>query len=261
MIENMPEGLLLDLNGVLYEDDLAFPGALETVEWLRNTGLSLRFLTNTSTVCSKTLSQKLGQMGFRIPPEEIIGPTRATGNYLRRSGHRRVHLLLAEDARLDFEGFETSHANPDAVVVGDIGERWNYRVLNQAFEMLMYGAELIALHKNRYWQTEGRLRMDIGGFVKALEYASGKSAKVIGKPSPAFFQAALDSMGLDPDRVWMVGDDIHSDVEGARLAGLRGILVKTGKYRPELAASSGITPDAILDDATKLRELLEKIQK
>lgn len=247
------KGILLDLNGVMYEDDGPMPGAIEGLKDLRKSGLPIRFITNTSTLCAESLSKKLAKMGFDITPEEIFGPTRATAHYLKSSGIQSVHLLLTEDARHDFADFTLSHSNPEAVVIGDIGDRWNYQVLNQAFEMLMFGAHLIALHTNRYWQSAGRLQMDAGGFVAALEYASDKKAMVIGKPSQTFFKAALEDMQIDPSGAIMVGDDIHSDVEGAIKSGIRGILMKTGKYRPELVADAKVNPDGVLENAGELK--------
>jgi HAD superfamily hydrolase (TIGR01458 family) len=137
--------------------------------------------------------------------------------------------------------------NPDAVLVGDLGEIWSYALLQEAFEYLMGGAALIALSRDRYWMREGRLRLDAGPFVAGLEFAVGRKAIVAGKPCPAFYEAALSSLGLaQAGSVAMVGDDLWSDVEGAQQAGLQGWLVRTGKYRESALADAAITPDRIL---------------
>jgi HAD superfamily hydrolase (TIGR01458 family) len=142
---------------------------------------------------------------------------------------------------------------PTAVIVGDLGEAWTYGLLQEAFDYLMSGGALIALSRDRYWLRDGRLALDAGPFVAALEYATGRVATVAGKPSPAFFAAALRSLGVtDPTRVAMVGDDLWSDVEGAQRAGLRGWLVRTGKFREETLRTSGITPHRILDSVAEL---------
>jgi HAD superfamily hydrolase (TIGR01458 family) len=120
----------------------------------------------------------------------------------------------------------------------------------------MHGAKLITIHKNRFWQTEHGLQMDIGGFIDGLEYASGAKAMIIGKPSKDFFQIALDHMALQADQVAMIGDDIDADVGGAQQAGLKGILVRTGKYRQSYAEQSAVTPDLILDSVAKLPDAL-----
>lgn len=254
-------GFLLDLNGVMYVGDELIAGAADTVRHLKARGIPCRYTTNTTTKSAETLHASLVAMGLPVEREEIISPVTTAADYLRKLGRPKCHLLLAEDAKKDFAEFPLSHANPDVIVIGDIGDRWNYQIMNQAFQMLKYGAELVALHKGKYWQEGGDLRMDIGAFVAGLEYVSGKEARVIGKPSPSFFQIAVEGLsaelsGADARELAMVGDDVESDVGGAQRAGLRGVLVKTGKYRPELVARSGVQPDATLDSIAELKDLV-----
>jgi len=142
------------------------------------------------------------------------------------------------------------------VIVGDVGKSWDYDLMNRVFRMVIGGAELVALHKGRYWQVEDGLRMDIGAFVAGLEYATGKQATVIGKPSAEFFHLALADMRLDPEAVAMIGDDIGGDVGGAQSVGMKGVLVRTGKYREDLVSGSGITPDMIVDSIADIPDLL-----
>ncbi len=145
---------------------------------------------------------------------------------------RRVHALVAEALLEDLAGIEPTEDAPECVLVGDLGRGFDYTRLNAAFRRLMDGVELVALQKNRFWWESGELSLDAGAFVAALEYASGKEATVVGKPDPPFFAAALEDMGLVAREVAMVGDDAESDVVGARRAGLVGVQVRTGKYRP-----------------------------
>ena len=98
--------------------------------------------------------------------------------------------------------------------------------------------------------------MDIGAFVAGLEYATGRTATVVGKPSQPFFEMALDELGLPKRQVIMIGDDIEMDVGGAQRAGIRGVLVKTGKYRDEVAARSAVVPDAVIESIAELPRLL-----
>lgn len=165
-------------------------------------------------------------------------------------------LLLANDVKQDFQDFRQSDTEANYIVVGDIGDAWTYPLLNEVFNCLMNGAKLIAIHKNRFWQTEQGLQMDIGGFIDGLEYASGVKAMIIGKPSDDFFQIALADMGLKPNEAAIVGDDIDVDVGGGQQAGLTGILVKTGKYRQSYAESSIIKPDLIIDSIVDLPGVL-----
>ena len=250
------KGILFDLDGVLYVGSSAIDGAIEAVERIRGSGLPCRFVTNTSTLSLLSLQQKINSLGFSIPIEEIISAPQAAMIYLQRQHDPVCRLLLADDVKQDFKEFRQSDTAADHIVVGDIGDAWSYPLLNEVFNCLINGAKLIAIHKNRFWQTEQGLKMDIGGFVDGLEYASGTKAMIIGKPSADFFQIALDDMGLTSSEAAIVGDDIDADVGGGQLAGLQGILVKTGKYRQAYVETSAVKPDLIIDSITNLPDAL-----
>jgi HAD superfamily hydrolase (TIGR01458 family) len=158
---------------------------------------------------------------------------------------RRIAPLLAPDVLEDFDGFEITHESPEAVVVGDMGDLWSAAILNQALRHLLAGARLVALARTRIWRRESGLVMDAGPYVAALEYAAGLTAEVVGKPAPAIFEAAVASMGVGAREAAMVGDDPESDVEAAMRAGLRGILVLSGKVGEKDVPRLAVRPDAI----------------
>jgi HAD superfamily hydrolase (TIGR01458 family) len=249
-------GVLFDLDGVLYVGSQPITGAAEAIDAIRASGLPCRFITNTSTQSLASLTAKIQGMGFAIPAEEIISAPQATLRYLQRLGDPVCRFLLAEDVRRDFAGFRQSDTDAEVIVIGDIGDAWSYRLLNEVFNCLMQGAKLIAIHKNRFWQAEQGLQMDIGGFIQALEYASGVTTTIIGKPSADFFRIALDDMNVQAENAAIVGDDIDTDVGGGQEAGLRGILVKTGKYRQSYAEASAVKPDLVLDSVSNLPGVL-----
>jgi HAD superfamily hydrolase (TIGR01458 family) len=250
------KGILFDLDGVLYIGSEAIDGAVEAVNRIRDSHLKCRFVTNTSTLSLASLARKINALGFDIPGHEIISAPQAALRYLQRQKNPLCRLLLADDVKKDFAGLAQSDTEAQFIVVGDIGNAWSYSMLNEVFNCLTHGAKLIAIHKNRFWQTEQGLQMDIGGFVQGLEYASGTEAMIIGKPSADFFNIALDEMQLNASEVAMVGDDIDSDIGGAQHAGLKGILVRTGKYRQSYADASAVKPDALIDSIRDLPQLL-----
>jgi HAD superfamily hydrolase (TIGR01458 family) len=252
-------GILFDLDGVLYVGSTVIEGAIEAINKIRQRGYRCRFITNTSTLSAASLHEKLTGLGFDIAEHEIISAIKAALIYLQQFDDPVCHLLLADDVKQDFSHFRQSDRKADFVIVGDIGEIWSYPLLNQVFNLLINGAELIAIHKNRFWQTERGLQMDIGGFVSALEYASRKQATIIGKPSPDFFKAALIDLKLTPEQVAIVGDDIDSDIGGGQRAGLTGILVKTGKYRQDDADNSPVVPSLIIPSIAELPDLLPEL--
>lgn len=250
------KGILFDLDGVLYVGSKPIEGAIEAVARIRASGIPCRFVTNTSTLSLISLQNKINTLGFSIPANEIISAPQATLFYLQRQHDPVCRLLLADDIKNDFGQFRQSDTAPDYIIVGDIGNAWTYPLLNELFNSLMQGARLIAIHKNRFWQTEHGLQMDIGGFIDGLEYASGSKAMVIGKPSADFFQIALDDMGLAATETVIVGDDIDVDMAGGQGVGLKGVLVRTGKYRQAYVDASTVKPDFTIDSVVDLLGLL-----
>lgn len=226
----MIRGVLLDLGGVVYQGDHALPGAVDAVARLRADGLPLRFVTNTTRKTKQALLRRLAGLGLDVEADELFTPASAARDWLSEHDAAPV-LVVHPNLESEFEGVPARKSR--AVVVGDAGEAFDYDHLNAAFRALVDGAELIALAKNRTFKDDdGKLSLDAGAFVTALEYASGQTARVLGKPSPDFFAGALASMDCRPEDAVMVGDDAEADVAGALQAGLaRALLVRTGKYR------------------------------
>ena len=251
---------MLDLDGTLYTSSGPIPGAAEALARLRQEQIPFRLVTNTTSRSRALLVQRLAGYGLKVSAGEVFTATLAGAQVAKRAGYRVVAPFVPEPALADMAGLELcggTSGHPrrtaEAVLMGDLGEKWSYALLQEAFEHMMSGAALIALSRDRYWLRDGRLVLDAGPFVAGLEFAVGKEALLAGKPSAAFYTAALQSMGLDPRKsVAMVGDDLWSDVQGAQRAGLMGWLVRTGKYREAALAESGIVPDQILESVAAL---------
>jgi phospholysine phosphohistidine inorganic pyrophosphate phosphatase len=248
--------VLVDLDGVLYVEDSPVPDAAEAIEELRAAGLGLRFVTNTTQRSRAGTLDKLADLGFSVPEGELVTPAALAVQHCARSGHRRVALLMNEGVKEDFGALDEAERDVDAVVVGDLGRAFDYDALNEGFRRVMEGAELVALQRNRYWRTADGLSLDVGPFVAALEYATGSEARVMGKPAPAFFDLVLGDLGTDAAATAMIGDDVETDVGGAMAAGMRGVLVRTGKFTPEALAGSGVEPTAVVDSIADLPRLL-----
>lgn len=251
---------LFDLDGTLYTDAGAIPGAVEALAELRRRGVPLRCVTNTTRRSRRLLAERLRSYGFGVEPKDIITAVMSGVALLKERGTRRVAAFVAPEALEDFAEFDLRSTKPETVVIGDLGDGWDFATLNRAFLHLMEGADLIALQRDRYWLRGDTLALDAGPFVAALEYATGKSATVCGKPSAAFYRTALASLGTQaderPHEAVMVGDDLWGDVDGAQRAGLRAWMVRTGKFREDVLAGSGITPDRIISSVAELPALL-----
>jgi HAD superfamily hydrolase (TIGR01458 family) len=234
----------------------AVPGAAEALRRLRAAGIPIRLITNTTMRPKRTILERLERLGIEADPEELLTPATLAAGRCAAAGYKSVSLVVLDELREDLQGLDEHGDSVDAVIVGDLGEEWDYEILNHAFEGLMDGAALIALQKNRYWETAEGLSLDAGPFVAALEYATGREAEVVGKPSPAFFDLALGELGVPAERGAMVGDDVEADVGGAMEAGLAGVLVRTGKYREDLVRESGVEPTATVDSIADVPGLL-----
>jgi HAD superfamily hydrolase (TIGR01458 family) len=200
-------------------------------------------------------------MGFTLEDDEL----QTTGGVAARVlAGKRVLALTMPGILDDLEGLELIGMNADAVLVGgadeseEPGRIYSYLNLNRAFLELLAGADLYCLHRNRWWQTAGGPRLDAGAIVAGLEYAAGIEATVLGKPSPQYFATAVEALDADPEMAWMVGDDVEGDIGGAQAAGLRTVLVRTGKFRPDDLDHATISPDGILSSVAQLPDWLEE---
>lgn len=241
--------LLIDIDGVLYTGTTPVPGAIETVEALHSQGIPHRYISNSTRRSRKSIAIRLQGMGFPVLQEEILTPAIAAARFLADEKITRTVFVTTQDVLKDFSaaGFVSVPERADAVVVGDAGTAFTYDLLNAAFRSVMQGARILALEKDRYWMDTDGLALAAGPFVAALEFATGKEALVIGKPSPSFFRLALAELGAEAHMTAMIGDDIETDIGGAMRCGLQGVLVRTGKYREETLLRSGVHPTYIID--------------
>ena len=253
--------ILLDIDGVLHVSGEPIPGAVDAVARLREQGHSLRFVTNNSTRPRALLAEELRQLGFDLEDDELQTTPRAAA---RELAGKRVLALTMGAILPDLEGIELVGDRAEAVLLGGCDETtepnqvFSWMNLGRAFAELQMGAELYCLHKNKWWQTSRGPLLDAGAFVAGLEYATGVDATILGKPSPAYFAAALDALGAQPELTWMVTDDLEADVRGAQSFGMRTALVRTGKFRPETLESSGLVPEIVLSSIAHFPEWLER---
>jgi HAD superfamily hydrolase (TIGR01458 family) len=248
--------ILLDIDGVLHVSGEPIPGAPEAVEALREAGHRLRFVTNNTTRPRARLAAELQAIGFELEEGDVSTTPLAAGRLLEGL---RVLALTMSAIHEDLERHVTLvDKSAEAVLVGgadetaETGEVFAYPNLNRAFSELRDGARLVCLHKNRWWQTSRGPLLDAGAFVAGLEYAAQARAEIVGKPTPAYFQAALAELDTSPGDAIMVGDDVEADVGGAKQLGMRGVLVRTGKFRPASLRDADPQPDAVLDSIADL---------
>ena len=249
--------ILFDLDGVFYRGDSAIPGAAEVAAWAQGEGVPHLFLTNTTSRPRKDLLRKLAGFGIDTDAAHILTPPVAAVQWCQQNLQgQKVALFVPEQTRVEFSSLPECRNDQEsvgAVVIGDLGEDWDFATLNAAFRRLMQSPQpsLLALGMTRYWQSPNGLQLDVAPFVVGLSYASGVEPLVLGKPAASFYETAVNLLGVGKDQVVMVGDDIRSDVDGAQQAGIRGVLVRTGKFRQQ-DLSLGIRPAAVLDSIADL---------
>jgi HAD superfamily hydrolase (TIGR01458 family) len=248
--------ILLDIDGVLHVSGEAVPGAPEAVKALREAGHPLRLVTNNTTRARWKLAAELRSLGIEVAADDISTTPIAAGRLLKGL---KVLALTVESVREDLErDVKLVDEDAEVVLVGGADESdetaqvFRYEQLNRAFAELSGGARLVCLHKNRWWQTADGPLLDAGAFVAGLEYAAGVEAEVVGKPTATYFEAALAELGTRAVDAVMVGDDIEADVGAAKRLGMRGVLVRTGKFRRDTLAAADPAPDAVLDSIADL---------
>ena len=258
----MTLAILFDLDGVFYQADNPIAGAADVARWANDNAIPHLFLTNTSSKPRSTLVEKLAYFGIDTNEAHILTPPVATVRWLQQNlAGEKIALFVPENTQVEFSDFELAQkgGNAAAVVIGDLGGDWDFPTLNRAFQLLMSEPRprLIALGMTRYWQADDGLRLDVAPFVMALSHAAEIEPIVMGKPALSFYKAAIDILGKTADQIVMIGDDIHGDVEGAQQAGIKAVLVRTGKFR-EADLELGIKPAAVLDSVVDFPGWYEK---
>ncbi len=240
----------MDIDGVLTVSWKPIPGAPEAMAALRESGLPFRLITNTTTTARAEIARHLRAAGIDVEGDEILTAPLATAAYIRRHHPgARCYLLGVDGAATDMEGVEfvpQDARRADIVIVAGADEAFTFDNLNRALRMVLDGAALVAMQRNLTWLEADGMSLDAGAYLLGLEAASGVTAAVAGKPAPDFFRSGLDLLGLEAAEVAMVGDDVEYDVLAAQRLGMTGVLVRTGKFRPDHLANPAGEPDVVV---------------
>lgn len=259
----MTAGVLFDIDGVLMTSWRPIEGAADAVSVVRRHDISCAFLTNTTSKTREQIAGLLTDAGIEVHADEIVTAATLTADHLRTT-YPGARCVLLNSGRIadDLPGVEWVDTDPDVVVLGGAGEQFTHEALSRVYDWMVRGVPVVAMHRSLMWTTEAGLRIDTGMYLTGMESASGRKATAVGKPAPLGFQASAERMGLDPDQVVMVGDDLDNDVLAAQVVGMRGVLVRTGKFRQDRLDRHSVDqyamqPAYVVDSVADLPSVLE----
>ncbi len=250
------KGIIFDIDGVLEFQGKVYPGAVETVDVLRERGIQLRFLTNSTLKSRESCAARLKKAGFQISPEEVITASYATAVYLKELNPRSCWVMLEREGLDEFRNLVQDTEDPEYIVVGDNRSKFDFEHLNQALRLLLKSKRLIGMQSELLDTSMGEMELNVGSWVGMLERASGVQATYIGKPNPFVFELTLRSMDLDKSQVVMVGDRVQTDVKGAKNNGICSVLLRSGDFR-ESDLDGSLQPDFIFDSIRDIFPLFE----
>lgn len=256
MLLNTIKGIIFDIDGTLVQDGQAIEGVVNTIGFLRAKNVQMRFITNITSKTPREISEMLCRAGIDAAIGEIETAVTACNYYISSNlKSKKIFLAVPELTAAMLNAAVLDDSAPDYVVLGDLDQSFSYEILNKIFRHMQAGAGLIAFHRNPYYFRNGQNWLDSGMFTMGLEAASGKQAIIMGKPSPALFQASLGSMGLSKSEVVVIGDDLKTDIMGGKNMGLKTILVGTGKYKKENGVEGECLADFFLPSLKELPDL------
>ncbi len=250
--------ILIDLDGVLRIGKKPAKGVKEFFDFLISENRKVCILSNSTLSTSREIIKffRENSLDINFP---VLTAVDATADYVQNK-YKSVAVYCADNVKHAF-GNLISFNSPEAVVIGDIGSKWNYKIMNEIFNFVYNGADLIAMHKNKFWKDpEKGLLLDAGAFIAGIEYAGDKKATLIGKPSPLYFKAGLNKLGYElGEKFIMLGDDLITDIKGAKDNGGMSILIYTGKTKYPLPESTKINPDFEAMDLFEVINILQKL--
>ena len=255
---NNIKGILSDIDGTLYFKGVPIPGTIDTINKLRDLGIKLLFFTNTDSKSPKTVLKILKDYGFTINEEEIYTPIIALKEFLSKHPNKKSYFVTTREVEHEFQNVPQVEGDevPDNVIIGDFHDNWAVNRLNEAFKYVFKGANLLGTQGNKYYlDHNGEPIIDTGSFVQLIATAANITPKIFGKPSKEYFLQALEKINLSENKVFVIGDDIESDIQGANNANIKSILVKTGKGQFYDPNKTQIKPFMVIDSFSSILDI------
>ena len=265
-------GVLFDIDGVLVTSWEPIEGAAQTLRVLADKQIARSYLTNTTTRTRAQIARLLTDAGMDVAADEVITAAALTAEYVR-SHYPDARCFLVNSGQIaeDMPGIDIVYASdygpnsvpetPDVILLGGAGPEYNHLTLSRVYDWMAQGVPVVAMHRSTSWNTTEGLRVDTGMYLIGMEETSGRKATAVGKPAPAGFLAAAGRLGVDPEQMYMIGDDLNNDVLAAQVVGMIGVLVRTGKFRQDTldrwaADEFAMQPNHVIASVADLPDLL-----
>ncbi|WP_167598099.1 HAD-IIA family hydrolase [Leeuwenhoekiella sp. ZYFB001] len=259
----MDKGFLIDMDGVIYSGNDLIPGADTFIQTLQDREIPFLFMTNNSQRSPIDVVNKLRPMGIHIKEENVYTSAMATAWFLGFTKPNGTAYVLGEGGLLSSlheNGYSLVTQDPDYVVVGE-GRNFTLEMANNAVDMILGGAKLIATNLDPSPKKIGWSNLGIKAIVKMIEEATGRKAFSVGKPSPVMMRAARKKLGLTTDQTIVIGDTMDTDILGSIQMGYKTILTLSGVSKQEEIGTYAFGPDMVIDSLKdfNIDEALEKL--
>ncbi len=265
-------GVLFDIDGVLVTSWNPIPGAAEALQTLADNQIACAYLTNTTTKTRAQIADLLTEAGMAVRSDEVITAAVLTADYVRsRYPDARCFLVNSGQIAEDMPGIDIVYSGqftgqrapepPDVVLLGGAGPEYSHLTLSWVYDWMAQGVPVVAMHRSTAWTTVDGLRVDTGMYLIGMEQTSGRKATAVGKPAPEGFLSAAGRLGVEPEEMYMIGDDLNNDVLAGQVVGMTGVLVRTGKFRQDTldrwaADEFAMQPNHVIDSVADLPALL-----
>lgn len=265
-------GVLFDIDGVLVTSWQPIEGAAAALRTLAEHRVARSYLTNTTTRTRVQIAALLTDAGMPVEADEVVTAAVLTADFVRdRYPGARCFLVNSGDVADDMPGIDIVDSvdtrggpmpdEPDVVLLGGAGPEFDHVTLSWVYDWMARGVPVVAMHRSTSWTTRDGLRIDTGMYLLGMEAASGRKATAVGKPAPEGFLASAARLGLEPEEMYMVGDDLTNDVLAAQVVGMTGVLVRTGKFRQDtldrwVADEFAMQPNHVVDSVSDLPDLI-----
>ncbi len=250
----MPQGFLIDMDGVIYSGNDLIPGSDQFVQNLKDRNIPFLFLTNNSQRSPRDVVNKLAGIGIEAEEENVFTSAMATGWFLARQKPHGTAYVLGEGGLLTSlheNGYSLVTQKPDFVVVGE-GRNFTLEMVNNAVDMILEGAKLVATNLDPSPKKKGWTNLGISAVVAMIEEATGIKAFSVGKPSPVMMRVARKKLGLTTAETTIIGDTMTTDILGGIQVGYRTILTLTGVSKKEELHKFAFGPDLVVHSAAEL---------